>query len=262
MEMSFQNYIDNPLGKRNAVFSQREVFKGIYTEKFNAVFLREAGKIDFHLFFNKTKDEYYILVKIPSETVPGFYYDVVIQFYTNNNALRAASDLKDYNVRFYSNDPAFVFTYLRVFLKNDMFVDFLKSRSPKEALKKDPKEKNPYEIPGYVKSIYFAYLFMKLKNLFNKSFYTSYGETSQVQKKIIDLVRDADSVIAERQELGKKVAADNRREKKTTNSANSRVNSLPSNDSTALVRKTKIAPKTGSVKTAKTVKRAKTSKKI
>ena len=35
MEMSFQQYIDNPLGKRNAVFSQRDLFKNLYTEKFD-----------------------------------------------------------------------------------------------------------------------------------------------------------------------------------------------------------------------------------
>jgi len=45
--MSFQQYIDNPMGKRNAVFSQRDLFKQLYTEKFDKVFLREAGKINY-----------------------------------------------------------------------------------------------------------------------------------------------------------------------------------------------------------------------
>ena len=33
MDMTFQQYIDNPLGKKSAVFSQREMYKDLYTQK-------------------------------------------------------------------------------------------------------------------------------------------------------------------------------------------------------------------------------------
>ena len=84
MEMTFQQYIDTPMGKRNAVFSQRDMYKTMYTEKFNQVFLREAGKINYTTFIDKSKDRYAIHIKIPSETVKDFYYDAVILFYTND----------------------------------------------------------------------------------------------------------------------------------------------------------------------------------
>ena len=54
--MSFQQYIDHPMGKRNAVFSQRDLFKQLYTEKFDKVFLREAGKTNYVLYIDKEKD--------------------------------------------------------------------------------------------------------------------------------------------------------------------------------------------------------------
>lgn len=44
MEMTFQQYIDNPMEKKNAVFSQRDMFRKFYTDKFDAVFLREVGR--------------------------------------------------------------------------------------------------------------------------------------------------------------------------------------------------------------------------
>ena len=213
MEMSFQQYIDNPMGKRNAVFSQRELFKNLYTEKFDKVFLREAGKINFSLYIDKNKDQYIAHIKVPSETVKEFYYDAVILFYTNDAAKKSSPSLQDYSVKFFSNDPAFVFTYLRVFLKNNLFFEDLKPKSSKLALKRDPKEKNPYEVPGYSKILYFAYLFMKSKNLFAKSMYTSYAAPYD-KKKLIDNVMHTDEKIAKRQELGEQERKKQQKEKK------------------------------------------------
>lgn len=197
--MTFKQYIDNPLGRKNAVFSQRDMYKQFYTEKYNKVILREAGNINCILLHNKKKDEYYCYIKIPSEVVPKFYYDVVILFYTENNTYRRASTLSDYDIKVFSNDPSFVFTYLRVFLKNDMFIKDLSAKAPSLALKKDPKEKNPKEIIGYVKSLYFAYLYMKTKNLFNKFFYTNNG-IEYNKNTLLSSIEHADIKINSRQE--------------------------------------------------------------
>ena len=154
--MTFQQYIDNPMGKKNAVFSQKDIYKSQYTKKFDAVYMREAGRLTYFLYANKRADQYYAHIKIPSEVIPKFYYDVVIKFETKNNALRVGNSLKEYDVRFFSNDPAFVFTFEHVFHKNDMFIEELKPKASKIALRKFPKETNRFGIPGYVKSIYFA----------------------------------------------------------------------------------------------------------
>ena len=142
MEMTFKQYIENPLGKRNAVFSQRDMYKALYTDKFDKLFLREAGKINFRMYYDDN-DKFYIHIKIPSEGVKNFYYDAVIMFYTDDAAVHSQPTLENYNVKFFSNDPAFVFTYLRVFLKNDLFFEDLKVKSSKLALKEDTKQNNP-----------------------------------------------------------------------------------------------------------------------
>lgn len=203
------------MGKKNAVFSQRETFKAMYTEKFGKVNLRENGKLVYKLFYNKNRDEYYCYMKVPSENTDGFYYDVVVKLSTDDNALRTSPSLSGYTARFFSNDPAFVFTYMRVFLKNDMLVVELKSKASKTALKKDPVQRNAYETPGYVKSLYFAYLYMKRFNLFTKSTYIGQGDPYN-KMLLLSLVTDVDKKIEERQEAGKKAALARKKAKQDT----------------------------------------------
>lgn len=258
MDMTFQQYIDNPMGKHNAVFSQRDMYKQLYTEKFDKVFLREAGKIEYTLYVDKKKDLYVAHIKVPSETVKRFYYDAVILFYTNDAAKRTSPSLQDYFVKFFSNDPAFVFTYLRVFLKNGLFIEDLKSKSSKLALKKDPKEKNPYEVPGYSKILYFAYLFMKTKNLFSKAMYESYG-VEYTPGKLASKVMHTDDKIALRQELGEKEAKERAKEKREEAKTK---NEEHRNALSALNKTIGSAPSVRTSPIAKTVSRAKTVKRV
>lgn len=260
MEMSFQQYIDNPMGKRNAVFSQRDMFKQIYTEKFDKVFLREAGKINFVLYIDKKKDQYVAHIKVPSETVKDFYYDAVILFYTNDPAVKTSPSLQDYFVKFFSNDPAFVFTYLRVFLKNDLFIEDLKPKSSKLALKNDPKERNPYEVPGYSKILYFAYLFMKSKNLFAKAMYESYAMPYD-KKKLVNSVEHTDVKIAKRQELAEK---ERKKAAKEAKAAKSQDNNQPRQivSPSGNIRSTKSTKTTSPVSTTKRSNTVKTTKRI
>ena len=266
MEMTFNQYIINPMGKRNAAFSQRDMYKALYTEKFDKVFLREAGKIDFALYVDEKRDRYIAHIKVPSETVKNFYYDAVIMFYATDAAPKSSSSLQDYYVKFFSNDPAFVFTYLRVFLKNDLFFEDLKPKSSKLALTQDPKVTNPYEVPGYSKILYFAYLFMKSKNLFAKHMYTTYGSKYSKQA-LLNNVEHADKKISDRQELGESQAKEEARAKREEHKAHSRIESLPTSDSdtTKGIRRTattKNVKNTASIKTTKKTSTVRKSTKI
>jgi len=204
--MTFDQYIENPMGKHNAVFSQRESYRANYTTKYDQLMVRENGAFVYHLFYDKSKDEYYCYIKIPSEGVKGFFYDVVIQFYTKDNVLRTAPALEKYDVRFFSNDPAFVYTYAHVFYKEGMFIEVLKSKASKVSLKQAPNERNYYQTPGYVKSIYFAYLYMKSRNLFQKNTYHAAG-AKYSRPALVNLVTDTDTKLAERDDAGKLAAA-------------------------------------------------------
>lgn len=166
MEMTFDQYIQNPMGISNAVFSNRDMYRNLYEKKLSKLLVRELGHIDYKLY--KSKSKYYVYIKIPSEIVEKFYYDVVIEFYEPKDKKLIDSTLKNYNVRFYSNDPSFVYTFAHAFIKNKLFISELKDVMSEEAIKKAAVEKNPSNQVGYVKSLYFAYLIMKRENIFNK----------------------------------------------------------------------------------------------
>ena len=99
MLMTYDQYIQNPMGIKNAVFSNRELYRGLYTGKLNKILVREGGKIEYHLY--KGRKKYYAFIKVPSEVVEKFYYDVVIEFSEPEG--KTPRDLRGYNVRFYSN---------------------------------------------------------------------------------------------------------------------------------------------------------------
>lgn len=261
MEMTFQQYIDNPMGKSNAVFSQRSLFKERYTEKFNAVFLREAGNIVYNLYYDKDHDIYAIHMKIPAEEVSGVYYDVALKFYTKSPEIHAAPTLDNYFVRFFSNDPGFVYTYMYVFEKEDMFFDELRARASRIALRRAPDVRNKYQVPGYSKIIYFAYLFMKLKNLFNKTFYRTNG-LKYSPRDIMANIADAETKLAERDDAGKA----KRKEQQMLKRMKQKEKPIKTDDSgdlnQSVTKTSRIAKMTSSVKKTGTVKRTATTKTV
>ena len=207
MQMTFEDYINNPMGKSSAVMSAsyREILRSQYKLKFDNILLREKGKIDYRLFKDEKVNTYWIYCKIPSEMCKDFYYDTIIKFYADEKVKSGGKDLFKYYARFYSNDPAFVYTYAYVFAHNDLFIGELSSKMSKEALKQKPSEKNPKEDVGYVKSIYFVYLLMQNRNLNKTSVFEKQSDPLD-PKFFMSNVMDADQKIAERQEAGKGVS--------------------------------------------------------
>ena len=203
--MTLDEYILNPMQKQGKVFNavMREAMRTDYTRRWNNILLREAGKITYYKYVDKKNNEYYIHIKIPSELVKDFYYDVVLKFSADPNTQNVGSLLNKYNVFVFSNDPAFNFTYAYVFLKNGLVVKDLVPKLAKLSKKEAPKVTNPEEQIGYVKSLYFAYLYMQQRGLFKVITWSDAEEYNK--KKLLGLVQDSDSKIDERIREGKKV---------------------------------------------------------
>lgn len=204
MDISLEQYIQNPVGKRSANITaiMREAMMRSYTEKFNNLMLRENGSITYYKY--KTKDnEFIIHMKIPSEVVKKFYYDVVFKFYADSSVLDLGRSINKYYFKAYSNDPAFVYTHCYVFNQNGLFIEELKNKMSKEALTKAPDIKNPNKEIAYCKSLFFGYLFMKNRGLFNRLAWND-AETYSVQK-LRENIMNADEKIAQREEEGAKV---------------------------------------------------------
>lgn len=258
MLMTFSDYILNPMGKNNAVLNStmRESMRNDYMKRFDNVMVRERGKIDYTFYVEKKSNTYWIHIKIPSEVVSKFYYDTVIKFTADSKIESAAQDLFKYHVKFFSNDPAFVYTYANVFIRNDLFITELKPKMSKLAIKKAPKEKNPSGNIGYVKSLYFAYLYMKNNKLNHKIKFEIQAKPFNL-KELLGNIEDADSKIEKRQSEQEKINKHKKRNK-TGNKVNASVGLtgiLPSLG----IKNTKRVGNVGS--SIKTVKSTKTVKK-
>lgn len=199
-DMTFEQYIANPMGKNNSVLNSmaREAMRTVYTNKFHNVLLKENGNINYYLYKDSKNNIYYAHIKIPSEVIKGFYYDTVIKFYADTSVKELGLNLEKYYVQFFSNDPAFVYTYTHAFIENGLFIKELSSKMSKEAIQKKAVEKNPNNDNGYVKSIYFAYLFLKERGLMQK---VRWGEAQELDiKQLISNITHADDKIFDRQE--------------------------------------------------------------
>lgn len=263
MEMTFEQYISNPMGKNNAVLNAnaREIMRKNYSAKFDNILLRENGKIEYHLYYDSKRNTYWAHIKVPSEVCKNFYYDVVLKFYADSGVEDGGKDLFKYKVNFYSNDPSFVYTYAHVFLKNGLFVKELSSKMSKEALRKQAKEKNPGNNVGYVKSLYFAYLIMKNKGL-NKIIKFN-GESKPLDAHyLLSQIENADDKIRKRQEEGEKYSK--RKKIKVDKSTMNRMSKYIDSDSDLSRIQVKTTKKISSIQSktsSKTIKSVKSTKK-
>lgn len=258
MSMTFDQYITNPLGKNNAVLSAitREGIRKNYSERFDNILLRENGKINYYLY--KTKDNQFIIhIKIPSEPVKNFYYDVVLKFHADESITNAGNVLSNYYFQAFSNDPAFVYTHAYVFKQHDLFIKLLSDKMGKKPLTKEPEVKNPDKQLAYVKSIYFAYLFMKNRGLFKKISWSAAEDFKEHKQEFLDRIMPVDKKIALREEEEKKldhrkkILVDNKTAKQLSHMKN-----LSDEAKSRLITTTKKTPKVKRTKAVNLIKKS------
>ena len=240
------------MGQKNSVISHREMYRAMYAEKLDKLYLRENGNINFTVY--KHKKGYYIHFKIPSESAEGVYYDTVFQFIAPSTEQELEDNIHNYTVKFFSNDPAFVFTFAYGFMQKDLFIQDLKSKLSKYTKNTPAFERNPDNQVNYVKSFYFAYLIMINKNMFLKVRLDSVA-IDYSKSKLLTEVMHADEKI-EQVNQGKK---DKKKPKKAPelppdNISDKGANTVNSKQ-TKYVSKTKTTKKVGKVGTVSKVKR-------
>lgn len=255
--MNFDKYIDNPSGG-TSVYTNRRMYKDMYSRKFNALLVREKGQIEYELYrtgVSAKPEIFYVYIKIPSEIVPKFYYDVVIEFSTKSNKIRNTNNLREYDVKFYSNDPAFVYTFAHSFIKNDLFIKDLKPKMAKDSIKHVAKTRNPKNEVWYVKSLYFAYLAMDRYNLFSKIQFDRSAKKYD-KAKLLRKIMKAEDKVALRQSEGEKIRKQRIEDKKRK----AREGKKPSNQHIA-AKKSNISKPTKTPKTSKVTKISNVTKK-
>lgn len=245
MKITFTQYINNPLGEKSSVITNRGMYQKMYRDKLDKILLREGGKVKYTLY--TSKENYYIHFKIPSEVIDKFYYDTIIEFYTDDPIKAKSASLKDYYVRFYSNDPSFVYTFAHAFIKNNIFITDMTPKMSKEAVRNVAKEKNPKNLVGYVKSLFFAYLLIGDYGLFSKTLFDHNAEKYS-KTKLLKLVDHADDKIRNRQEAEEKQRKKRNREKENSERFIDRKIGTKNSSPTKGISKTKTVSSTSKTK--------------
>lgn len=164
--LTFDDYIKSPAGK-GTVNSSRDSSALWYNNKLSEL-VSKNGPIKYTCY-STANGVYFIVFKMPSESLPGFYYDTVVELYPNEEDSSTKAHISKYFVRFYSNDPDFTFTYARAYKTHGLLIDELENKVSFQALHMRANIKNPDNTIGYVKNIYYAYLIMKKDELFDKT---------------------------------------------------------------------------------------------
>lgn len=258
--MTFDEYVHYPFPKGSSALSAevREAIIARYKNKLDKVIVREMNKFDYYLYHDKMHDIYVCHLKVPSEVVPKLRYDVIIKFFTNSDSARKSNTLNKYFVQFFSNDPAYNFTFCNVHIEHGLYYTDLYSKSCKKAIQEKPDIKNPKSALGYVKSLVFAYFIMQNKSLFNKTMYDVHGSKLDV-KVLLNTIMSSDDKIAQRQELGNEI------ERKISKSKNQGTNAAitTSTDDSKYTEKAKNSKRTnvvGTVKNSKVIKATRKTK--
>lgn len=222
MFMTFENYVRYPYAKGASPLTAelREMIYERYKKKLDVVIVREMNKFDYFLYYDKMSDIYVCHLKVPSEVVPKLRYDVVIQFFTDNDNIRKDSTLNRYYVKFFSNDPAYNFEFCHTHIEHGLYIQELHSKSMQKAIKEKANIKNPKDELGYIKSLMFAYFIMKNKSLFSKALYQTTGSPYN-PKVLLTKIMSSDDKLIQRTELGQDIERVKKLSKKGMDAAKS-----------------------------------------
>ena len=169
-----------------------------------------------HQIYTVPPGRHIVHVKVPSETVDNFYYDVCLEFSGED----PSTDLMNCDVKVFSNSPSFVYSYAYVFAhwvpegrpatgRDSMMIDRLRGKMP--------VVRNPLGIPLFDKSIYFAVFYLLDKDI-TWADILSVHNNIRVQVLAVNVV-DFDKLMNERKRLANRQKEMKKRDAETQKKA-------------------------------------------
>ena len=154
------DFLRNPAGSGSGQVSSRYSIIQNLKDRYHKLL---ADKKTFSYSIYSSKNSIIFYVKVPSESLPpkSIWYDVFIELKSNASQL-SKKDFFATEAKVWSNIPAFVFTYAYAATHEADIItwDWIRPYLPKKALTKPAEIRNPENIMGFEKSIYFALLYL------------------------------------------------------------------------------------------------------
>lgn len=165
IKLHIQELVTNPSGKASSYGANRLKIKEDLNKRYNSLLYKYAG-FDYKVY--KVGHNYFVHFKIPSETYEKLYYDIILEFIPEDSDATKDKNIIRYWIKFFSNSPAMMFTYTYVCYHNKLIPKDIIKFCSKNALRESPSIRNPVEVYGYEKSVYFACLYIMSHNLYKK----------------------------------------------------------------------------------------------
>lgn len=208
--VTIDGFLSNPMGEAGqSMITKRAMDATLHSYRSEYSSLRKSGK--FKVVYYKNKDDIYLKVQVPSSTFEDFYYDVLFKFDTSKIKV---SKLNTIPVQFFSNSPAFMFTYAYAFKLYSLLIpESYKLLNPK-SIKQVPVVKNPDVTVFYEKTILFAIFYLKDANLLDthNSLYHNSVVTA-LPRKIMDTIKSTESKLEEYNNRKKLMVEANKKER-------------------------------------------------
>ena len=163
-----EEFLKKPFGNTSTIAEQK------YEPKFKK--LESKIKVKGYL----PADKYTLIhIAIPSESRENYFYDVVIQFFTDDENIAKERNYEHYYMKFFSNSPSFIYTYAALYHLNGYLIDILLYKLDPVYATKLPKLRNPTMKLFYDSSIYMACRYLVKHKL---RFLTKFGNLLTVKK--------------------------------------------------------------------------------
>ena len=150
----------------------------IAEKKYEPKFKKLEGKIKVKGYLPGDKFTL-IHIAIPSESRENYFYDVVIQFFTDSEDVAKEKNYENYYMKFFSNSPSFIYTYAALYHLNGYLIDILLYKLDQAYATKLPIVRNPGMKLFYDSSIYMACRYLVKHKL---RYLTKFGNLITVRK--------------------------------------------------------------------------------
>lgn len=256
---TLENFMRDP-----SIVGRSEKYKTIMAkngliQKFNE-YMRSHDTLPYSVFVDKNKDLWLYHFNIESLTDSEVIYDVLIEFdiadRKEEKITRQENDLKNYEIRLFSNSPGFTFTYAYAYNHYNLLIPSLVQKFPDKVLQEKPKKNNPDLAIGYDYAIFFALYFLHLNDYhLRKS--NALRRASDISSFNTGVVLTSDEAMEKRSEASRSIIK--RLEKEIKRNVVKPVQAATKEVKRAATKMVKTVPFVG---TTKTVKRVKTTPRI
>lgn len=249
--MKIQEYFNDPT--KSAQENQQT--HDFYTGKLNEIMAVTKKPPSVTIYYEN--DDLWFHFKIPDQDKKGlFFYDVVFVFHPSSKKdVTDSSNILNYDVKFFANDPGFMFKYCYEFNQAKLIVDPLKTRLSSRALNEPANQMNPNHVLRYPKTLFFAYLTMENLGLFEKKNIQAQGVTKLQRSFFIQHISTSQSTYNKLQTINKTTKGINKVVQNITKPIDNITNKI--NKSVSSIGTTKKSKSSGVVKTISGIKKTK-----